>query len=277
VGLAFQNHHDTNKHFPTGGWGWFWIGDPDMGFDENQCGGWVFNILPFLEQQALYEIGAGAPGGPTGPAKRAANAERMRKPVQYLNCPSRRAAVVLPQIQTYHNADPTPLAGKCDYVVNAGDQNRHQCPATCIAGDPTPARGPEPNGPMPPKTPIAETGISFRCSKITIADVLDGTSNTLCVGEKFLASYDGNYTVDNENIYCGYVNDLFRSTHASFFPPRRDIPGVILQVYGSAHAAAFNAVFCDGSVKPVNYRVAQQVYARLGNRRDGQVITAGAY
>src|SRR4051794_20404940 len=32
IGLAWQNHHDAQKFFPTGGWGWNWTGDPDRGF-----------------------------------------------------------------------------------------------------------------------------------------------------------------------------------------------------------------------------------------------------
>ena len=29
LALAFHNHHDTYKYFPSGGWGWYWMGDPD--------------------------------------------------------------------------------------------------------------------------------------------------------------------------------------------------------------------------------------------------------
>ena len=32
LALGCLNTHDTQKHFPTGGWGWGWVGDPDRGF-----------------------------------------------------------------------------------------------------------------------------------------------------------------------------------------------------------------------------------------------------
>src|SRR3977135_3561541 len=32
LALGCLNHHDTQKHFPTGGWGYQWVGDPDRGF-----------------------------------------------------------------------------------------------------------------------------------------------------------------------------------------------------------------------------------------------------
>src|SRR6188474_3297294 len=63
-GLAFQNHHDTIKHLPTGGWGWSWVGDPDLGFGVDQPGGWLFNILPYCEGKTIYDISAGKSGPP---------------------------------------------------------------------------------------------------------------------------------------------------------------------------------------------------------------------
>ena len=28
LAISFQNHHDTHKHFPTGGWGFVWLRIP---------------------------------------------------------------------------------------------------------------------------------------------------------------------------------------------------------------------------------------------------------
>ncbi len=291
MGIAFQNHHDSHKHFPTGGWGWFWVGDPDKGFDDNQPGGWIFNILPFMEQTALWETSAGL----TGQAKLDANARLLGRPVQYFNCPSRRQTILYRENQpptAYNNVNTALLgnpafAAKSDYAVNCGDQNRHQCPGTNCSnttGDNVPGNGTLTAGFTKPRRPTLETGISYRCSMVTTADILDGTSNTLCVGEKFLTIYDGTDTTDNESIFCGYVNDLYRTTHSSRYPPRRDVPGMNNapglphpQCYGSAHAQAFNAAFCDGSVKQISYTVAQGIYAQLGNRKDGKPIPAGSY
>jgi prepilin-type N-terminal cleavage/methylation domain-containing protein len=57
IGLAFQNHHDNFKAFPSGG---TVRGDPrtvvhmsaaDYG---SQAWGWAYQILPFIEQNALW-------------------------------------------------------------------------------------------------------------------------------------------------------------------------------------------------------------------------------
>ena len=57
LALACLVHESTHGFFPTGGWGWHWVGDPDMGFDLKQPGGWIYNILPYIEQGALHDLG----------------------------------------------------------------------------------------------------------------------------------------------------------------------------------------------------------------------------
>src|SRR5271165_3556364 len=53
LGLGVLQHVDTCGRFPSDGWGWGWVGDPDHGNRMGQPGGWIYNTLPFIEQQAL--------------------------------------------------------------------------------------------------------------------------------------------------------------------------------------------------------------------------------
>jgi prepilin-type processing-associated H-X9-DG protein len=48
-------------------------------------------------------------------------------------------------------------------------------------------------------------------------------------------------------------------------------------LFGSAHPGGFNIAFCDGSVHIINYAIDQQVYQRLCNRSDGQVVNASQF
>ena len=33
--------------------GYRWLGHPDRGFDQSQPGGWIYNVLPFVEQEVF--------------------------------------------------------------------------------------------------------------------------------------------------------------------------------------------------------------------------------
>ncbi len=272
IGLAFQNHHDVHKAFPTGGWGWNWSGDPDQGFGEQQPGGWVFNILPFVEQQAIYDLGSGQ----TGAQKMADHRQRLESHVKALHCPSRRQPQLLPTPYQMNDADYAPRVAKTDYSANCGDYPRNECSSGCAVGGPGPGWTVGTPLPSPPPTPLEETGISYRTSRVTTADITDGTTHTIAVGEKYLEPrrwQSGTDSADNESMYTGYNNDVFRSSHANYFPPRKDTVGVVPPpTYGSAHQSNFYAVFCDGSVRGISYNVEQSIFANLGNRQDGQPI-----
>src|SRR5262245_56091327 len=61
--LAFHQHHDTLRFFPTGGWDWitpptYISGTPSTG--RPQQAGWGFQILPYVEQTATWNGGGGA-------------------------------------------------------------------------------------------------------------------------------------------------------------------------------------------------------------------------
>src|SRR5690349_6670512 len=62
MGIGAQNHATSIGHYPAGGWGWYWIGDPDMGTNWRQPGGWIYNLLPYIEQQNLHDLQSGKTG-----------------------------------------------------------------------------------------------------------------------------------------------------------------------------------------------------------------------
>src|SRR5262245_41558373 len=59
LALAFCNHESAQGHLPTGGWGYKWVGEPNDGYGESQPGGWTYNILAYLEQESLRNLGRG--------------------------------------------------------------------------------------------------------------------------------------------------------------------------------------------------------------------------
>ena len=73
LALGCMTHESITKRFPSDGWGFSWVGDADLGNDWRQPGGWLYNVLPYIEQQALHDLGGGlgftTPGYGTPPAK----------------------------------------------------------------------------------------------------------------------------------------------------------------------------------------------------------------
>src|SRR5687767_5884988 len=89
-------HHDVQGFYPTGGWGWDWAGDSDRGFGLDQPGAWIFNVLPFIEQEALHDSASDGQPGIITPLQMARAGELCRTPLPVFNCASRRALHAFP-------------------------------------------------------------------------------------------------------------------------------------------------------------------------------------
>ncbi len=57
MAMGCLSHESLYKFLPSGGWGWQWAADPDRGNADMQPGGWHYNILPFIEQSDLHDLG----------------------------------------------------------------------------------------------------------------------------------------------------------------------------------------------------------------------------
>lgn len=270
LGLGFLNHHDTHRHFPTGGWGYYWTGDPDRGFAEDQPGGWGFTVLPFLEEQALHQLGAGQ----TGAAKRAATKRRVETAIPGFYCPSRRRAQAYPTNVAMRECDSLTVAGKTDYAANAGDTTN---PETSFGGPASYAAA----AAFSWADVSNMTGICYQRSQINLAEIRDGTSHTYLLAEKSMSPdyYENSILsgTDNESAYTGPNVDIMRMTNKGY-GLTVDWPGYDNSyALGSAHVSVFQAVFCDGSVHSLPYDLDPEIHRCLGNRKDGQVIDGSAF
>jgi hypothetical protein len=119
------------------------------------------------------------------------------------------------------------------------------------------------------------TGVTANRSEIGMDKVLDGSSKTYLVGEKYLNpdSYlTGNDWGDNHNLFSGDDMEIVRFG-AVGMPPAQDRPGLIAYfAFGSAHAAGCHMAMCDGSIRQIRYDVDFEIHRRLANRRDEQAI-----
>jgi prepilin-type processing-associated H-X9-DG protein len=236
IGIAFQNHHAAHTFFPSGGWDWFtpptYI-NGQPAVGAQQKAGWGFQILPYIEGDNAWRG-----GGATNDLDRILVA--ISTPNKTFFCPTRR----VPQLVTY--TDPGYLNGQtvthalCDYAGSNWEG----------------------------------TGVLQQYTPSRFADITDGTSQTLLVSEKRLnlSSLGQDQPDDNEGYTCGWDEDTIRRTAV---PPARDFTGETWDEerrFGSSHRDRFNAVFADGSVRPISYTIDPTIFSYLGNRSDGNVV-----
>jgi prepilin-type N-terminal cleavage/methylation domain-containing protein/prepilin-type processing-associated H-X9-DG protein len=278
IGLAAISHEAALGHFPSCGWGWTWVGDPDRGFGKNQPGGWVYNLLPFVEQQNLHDLGKASPDPAS---KKAAVTVVTTTSIPTFNCPTRRPARPFTSVKGVFsptnavNANDVAAHARSDYGINGGTDIRSE------GGNPNPAV--YDNGTYLPGWQPTANGISYVQSQVKRAQVKDGLSNTYLVGEKYMNP--DHYTTglmgdDNTSMYQGHDWDVVRwGGSTGQLLPAHDRQGNSTKTgaFGSAHGSGFQMVFCDGSVRLIGFEIDGETHTRLANRKDGLVIDASKF
>ncbi len=279
IGVGCLAHLESQGHYPSSGWGFKWTGDPDMGFGKEQPGGWCFNLLPYIDQMNIHDMGGGQPydGNQSLSSqnpKFTDLATQKSHPLAIFHCPSRREAIGYPAKEASYNAGQPPTLAKTDYAANGGTKVilGGGASTTCIA------TYPDCNWSHSDDWMAANfDGISGERSEINSAHVRDGTSCTILVGEKYLAPHDyysGDACSDNNSLYQGNDWDVNRwfGANGSLLPFRDTIGFEVgcSSRFGSVHAPGFQAVFCDGSVRMIKYGIDKDVYHSLGSRADGR-------
>ncbi|MEN1678796.1 MAG: DUF1559 domain-containing protein [Planctomycetota bacterium] len=289
MGLACLNHESVHGHFPTSGFGWRWQPDPDLGYGSDQPGGWPFQLLAYVEQGPLRDLASSIDNAAD---KQAVMLQIVQTPIDLFNCPSRRATQIYPIERNNFLAFNllNCRAGSCsvargDYAANAGNA--------------------EPVGQGGPETPAAvatfsnwitdtQSGVMFQRSRVRIAQIVDGTSNTALIGEKYMDPNlyeNGEDPADDQNVFVGHDQDTLRYTGfrlagdgaAVVWLPFSDRPGFVPTAengdvrpsFGSAHAGAMNMAFCDGSVRSIEYEIDGEVFFKYGGRDDDAVRYPG--
>lgn len=127
--------------------------------------------------------------------------------------------------------------------------------------------------------PDGENGMVMRttCGVVRAADVTDGLSHTVMLGEKQLNRAAFGTAIDDNASYCtpGWNGDWEVYRWGETPPaPDRNVPGDISasHAFGSAHAGGFNCAFGDGSVRFIRYSVSPVTWERACVRNDNQAI-----
>lgn len=285
IGEACQNHITAKGALPSGG-KYNYIGqaeyddDGGKGSTEKQIGGWIFNLLPFLEQDALYQL---TRQGDDARERAAAT------PVKLFYCPSRRTAQGYPMTASKPANMSKKLSdgvyGKTDYAANGGNsKNIFQGAETA-----TIASNEQLSGIVRPMKPVSDK------------EIRDGRQYTILAGEKYLppeqyesGSNPGDDSVwlvgwDIESIrFAPYFNgqsgkpELYtgwetkkptcdESANLNRMPrPDTRGEGTTGNVinFGAPHTSFLNVVMVDSSVRQIKYAINPKVFGCLCNRAD---------
>lgn len=290
IGLAMANHEGSLGYLPTGGWGWGWVGDPDRGVGKNQPGSWAYQLLPYLEQGTLHEIGSGV----DVEEKVDAITKLASTPAPLLSCPSRRLPKptlnVGPVLDVegvpagffWFNAKKAEKLARSDYVANVGDRwvywHEGPSPEEAAKGE---GFGEFADIDIDPSITLSDvTGVVVQRTPLSLRQIQDGISKTYFAGEKHMLqeAYKVGWQLnDDQSCWNGDDLDTVATTELQ---PMRDFSldeekRIRVEApFGSAHPEGLNMLLCDGSVQPISYAIDQAVHRRYGNRRDSEVAQA---
>lgn len=250
IGLALHEHHTALGYLPAG-----WVADNPSG---HPGWGWGALILPYLEQGNVLPDDR-PPGQAVGhPANR-----RLRETVipTYL-CPSDPS----PEVFTLHERGPQPAPSP-----NGARPAAPRSEAVARRGPPM-FRIARANyagvfGVLTiEQTPSAGDGTFFHNSQIRFADIRDGLSNTLIVGERSSRLDIPTWVASVPGAHRAMARVVGRS---------RRVPNDVLSDFsdfGSHHVFGANFLLGDGAVRMISDQVDPDVYHAWATRAGGEVV-----
>ncbi|HMC11394.1 MAG TPA: DUF1559 domain-containing protein [Pirellulaceae bacterium] len=318
LGLAIHNFTDTHGRFPSAGW-WEWcnaipvgkpsyIGAEDWGQNgcvkpftlngqavnsfangpivgndptgtpwttpPNQAAGWPFQILPYVEQGAVQQQGAGM---------------IRNAGMSVFVCSSRRGLIKFKTNVNNNGGRPLDYASPYFGPVLSDALTSFNTPSTFF-------------GIIVPSEPPAAGRAWSRDNPIRIAQITDGTSNTLLLGEKWLRPnrYLMGDWMDDHNFASSRDPDILRIGDQSPIPDTMNNPGTgqwvtdgtnnpccdwyrdpktqspsmrVGSYFGGAHPGSMSACMADGSVRGISFNVSQPVFSSVANKEDGGSVT----
>ncbi len=269
IGLALHNYHDTHKVFPPsyviqpGGGGINGTPDPATR-DAGPGWAWGTLLLPFMEQNSLYDS-----FDLSRPCWDPVNATPARTPLSMFLCPSATGSTKEPFNVVSGSSQTLATFARSCYVANAGQEEPWLHAVDSYEG-------------------IAD-GPFYRNARTPVADVIDGLSNTVFVGEHHPALSDKTWVgVVPGAIVCpkpqfafgtcepaGVLVNCHSGPCSYVSPPTIHPPNSWLcapcQMFAE-HPGGCNVLLGDGSVRFISESIHQPTWAALSSMAKGDVV-----
>jgi type II secretory pathway pseudopilin PulG len=239
VGLAMHNYHDTHLCFPPG-----WTGHHPTAGEEGRYG-WGMFLTPFLDQASVYSQVNFKDQQPY-------KAKVTQTALPVFRCPADTTEV----LNSFRGG-----FGTSNYSANFGS----------VAPPRWLDAGLSSNWPGQPPTPQKTDGICWWNSNCKLRNITDGSSNTLHVGERSVASAAG--------IWMGVRGNNYESDQVTDCSPGHEINSGVAS-FSSAHTGGALFLICDGSVHFISETIDSGIrddgrpgtFQRLGSRHDSQIV-----
>ncbi len=262
LAIASQEYHDSFQSFPSG---WYCQapvydannnlvgGDPNcasvmMPFQTYMWNG-LTSLFLKMEQNNLwneinFNLYTNVPD----------NATSVRRTIDGFVCPSNRRAVT---VSTGTGTSMVAQLGPSDYRGNMAAGYISTTNTNCPNLTPTVAS-------TNPYCLVYDNGIFYQNSIVNIADITDGTSTTIMIGESLWPQ-----GVWSQATSCCVRTNLDRTI---------DRPIVINNTsywmyWASKHPSQVNFAFCDGSVRPLTAQINKVTLNQLMTRNGGETIS----
>lgn len=243
IGIALHNYHDTHSQFPPG-----WIGVTNRA--PHVAGtsgfGWASMLLPEMDQRPLHDQ-INFEGSILDPS----NAFLAAMSLAAMRCPSDSSPEQW-QISSEEDGTPLMMLPIANYVGSFGTLELHDCedlaPGQVCQGD----------------------GVFFHNSRVKIRDLVDGTSQTLMVGERRTDPQ-----LDWYSTWTGVVPEgeeaMARVLAVADHNPNS--PAAHLEDFSSQHPSGVHFLLGDGSVRFVGENIDHGVFQSLATRAGHEVVS----
>lgn len=248
IALALHSHHDTFRRLPPGWESKQANGDPGWG--------WSVMLLDFLELETL-KTGSGPGAGPGGPHSGGkpisdpVNKRFREASIELLLCPSDPSDKLFMLQQGSGGGGGGGPGGPPMFELARANYSG-VFGVGSIEGNPR-----------------WGSGTFFQNSRIRFADIVDGQSNTLLIGER---SSRLDYAT-----WVGAVPGAYRGT-ARIVGTASSVPNHVLNDFadfGSHHPFGANFAMGDASVRLISDEIELSVYQALATRAGGEPISPG--